>query len=230
MALFPALATIDLLPQAESSPLMLPRLLCAHTTGGPGTPANIRRYFARPGNGVFSHFVIGWDGSAVQMCDTARQAPAQWDANPFAVSFETQDDGDPSQPWTQLQMAKLTALMKAVAAAHRIPTTLASRWDGSGVTFHEAFPELNHSSHRCPGPVREAQLRLHVIPALTAPAPAPTPEVDVPLTDAEIEKIAQAVTAKLGADVTHPYTVGYVSKQNAEIKATLDRLAAKAGA
>lgn len=192
MALFPSLCKVALLDAAPLSPRITPRLIVVHTNGGPGTPDAIRNYFNRPGNSVYSHFDVGWDGAAVQMQDTGRTASAQWDANPYAVSIETQDDRNPLRPWTDAQLAKIVALIRAIAAAHSIPLRLADRADGSGIGWHSMYPAWNHSAHNCPGPVREAQLRLHVIPALTAPTPP-----GGLVMDAEVKAAFAALTAKI---------------------------------
>ncbi len=139
-------------------------------------------------DGLSWHFQIEDDGTVVQHRDTSTEAAAQYDANAFAISIETEDDGDPSTPWTDAQVASILRVIDWCCTTHAtIPRAQVETWDGSGIGGHRWFEQWNHDGHTCPGDVRDAQLRNVIIPAVTGgqvPAPAPAasskPAADAP--------------------------------------------------
>jgi hypothetical protein len=162
------------LPQNATAPRITPRLVIVHTQVGNllGTEAWFRDYRAQ---GVESTFGIGgpWDGPDVdgdiyQWMDTARQADCNLFANGISVSIEMADGGSPSRPFSPKQLAALTALIVDLCRVHGIPPTLARRWDGSGLGYHELFKPQWDQTHDCPGAVRRAQLLRSVFPAVAA--------------------------------------------------------------
>jgi hypothetical protein len=131
--------------------------------------------FRRTDVGVESHFGIGgpWDGpdhdgEIRQWQDTFRQADAQWDANPFAISIETSDGGDAGRPWSSKQQDAIVQLALMAHLLDRIPFRLVTSWDDpvGGFGWHRMFPEWNHSNHSCPGDVRLAQFQTVVWPRI----------------------------------------------------------------
>src|SRR4051794_2281823 len=100
MAWFPADATKMPLPQAAAMPTIAPSMIILHTNGGSGSCQGLFNYWSTNKSGVFSHFQVDRDGTAAQYQSTNLEAPAEFAGNHLAVSIETQDNGDPSQPWT----------------------------------------------------------------------------------------------------------------------------------
>jgi hypothetical protein len=165
MALMPGAAHL-LMPYSASLPLRTgPTTVIVHTNGG---GANLYGWFARPGNTICSHFQVFRDGRIEQYLDTARVAYAQWDANPFGISVETEDDGDPDTPWTAAQIRSIQAIIRWTSVPHRLAPE-----SGGGIGYHQQYTAWNQSGHGCPGSVRVNQLKNTVIPGLAAPASPP---------------------------------------------------------
>src|SRR5690606_18447307 len=92
---------------------IVPRVVIVHSEATKGD--------ARPHSGLEWHFWIAHDGRIKQVVDTDRRADANNKANAFAVSIETEDDGDPDrEPWTDAQLWALARLIRWVCTVHRI--------------------------------------------------------------------------------------------------------------
>jgi N-acetylmuramoyl-L-alanine amidase len=158
---------VKLLPENSTSPRTSPRLIILHTIVGDAQSAEA--YF-RTGTNLESTFIVAgrwgrldWpDGYAVQLMSTEREADANYRANPFAISIETEDDGSPDDtPWTAKQLDTLAWLIRECARIHDIPIRKADRWDGSGVGWHVQFGApgpWTPVSKSCPGRARIAQI------------------------------------------------------------------------
>jgi hypothetical protein len=161
-------------------------------------------------SGLESHFFICNDGTAFQYMDTSVVAEANYKANPFAISFETEDDGRPeSTPWTQAQVEKIVQILIWACDVHGIPKRLANAWNGSGIGWHSMWgintasqPSLNPwtsvRGKTCPGGVRITQTRNLVIPAVAAgglypdpPKPQVPPEPEMKLVLAKADNDAR---------------------------------------
>ncbi len=171
MTIYQNVDSVRLLPDWDREPIIRPRMLIVHTMVGylQGTEDRFRR----PDINVESHFGIGgpWDGPGRdgeirQWQDTNRQADAQWDANPFAISVETSDGGDPDRPWSPRQLGALAGLMLMAHRLDGIPARFVTTWNDpvGGFGWHRQFPQWNQSNHSCPGDVRLSQFINVVVP------------------------------------------------------------------
>lgn len=115
---------------------------------------------------VGAHFQVMNSGHAEQYVDTDLVVYHAYSASEWAVGFEVEDDGDPSRPMTAPQLATIESILRELRVPGKV---LASDQPADGVGWHEQFHAWNQSGHHCPGPVREAQVRSGIIPALQAP-------------------------------------------------------------
>jgi hypothetical protein len=157
------LARIDLLGEAQTQPKILPRLVILHTNASPGTvtPAQLRAYMGRADVGVECTFDVGSDGAVWQYMPANVRADCNYQANPFAVSIETQDRGSATlnvTPWTRAQVDALVEVLAWLRDEWQIPMVRAAHWSGSGVGAHRDFPQWSLTGHSCPGDARFAQV------------------------------------------------------------------------
>lgn len=166
-----------LLPEARQERIITPRAAVLHTHGAKGNPAQIGRYFDREDVAHESHISVGWTFSA-QFMPLNRQADASWDANAFAISIETQDDGRPELPWNDYQVQVIARILWFLHVEWAVPLVPIPSAYGAGVGHHSRFPQWNRSGHGCPGSAREAQLYNVVLPRAISlgyrPLPQPT--------------------------------------------------------
>lgn len=163
MALCP-FAIHQLLPENETQRRITPRVAVLHTHGAKGSPSAVGKWFARPTVHTESHFSIGFNGDIYQFMDTARQADAQGSGNSFCVSIETEDGGNPHQPWTPEQLDAIVRLLLWLHEEHDIQLRLTDKWNGSGVGYHSQFTQWNRNAHACPGGIRYNQLVAEILP------------------------------------------------------------------
>jgi hypothetical protein len=166
------------LPENDTQPAITPRLLIFHTAVDGANTVTLRAYWNSPGVNLESHGYIRKDGTFEQYMDTGRRADANNQANGFAISVETWDGRAPDQPavpWTDAQVAAIVAFCDWACTVHGIPRRVADRWDGSGIGWHNQFPQWSPGPTACPGQPRADQLRDVVIPALNAGPPPPPP-------------------------------------------------------
>lgn len=202
MSLYPH-AKHRLVNYAASLPHRDPaKTVILHTNGGGTDHGSLFGWFNRAGNDICAHFQIMWDGTCEQYVDTDHEAYAQYSGNAYGVSIETQDDGNPSKPWTDKQIAAIIAVCKWVGCPPRISPDGA----GGGVGWHELYADWNKSHHSCPGAVRERQIREKIIPGLGHPLPRwytrPLRVENPELTGRDVS----IVRAKLGMAAAGAYT------------------------
>jgi hypothetical protein len=141
-----------------------------HTNGGGS--GSLFGYFSGSARGdhgpenkhVGAHFQVLKNGHGEQYVDTALVIYHAYAASEWAVGIETEDDGDPSTPWTPEQVATIIAICREL----NVPGQLLAETASGGVGWHEQYPSWNQTGHHCPGPVRERQIREQIIPALLA--------------------------------------------------------------
>jgi hypothetical protein len=178
---------------------------------------------AAPGKNTYAHYQHDLDGDAAKMLDTDRRGignsgtSAYWsefnlpNASYRALVFETADRGTNVDPapegsyFTDAQMASLARDLAYECVVHGIPPVLLPTPDGRGIAGHTyPFPYpafTTASSKKCPGYRKNSQLVGAVIPwtaaivrAWTAPPPTPPEEDDdMPLSDADVQRVADAV-------------------------------------
>lgn len=178
MALYPT-ARHRLIPPGPNDPKIKPRVLILHVDAG--NAASLYHWFNGPSGGVESHFHIPKVGQVEQYRDTDYEADANTEANPFAISVETQ--GYEFGVWNDHQLAEIKALILWANRVHGIPLKVVDRWDGSGIGFHTQFPgRWDKRGASCPGPDRKRQFHEVIVPWLAevakgaqATKPKPTP-------------------------------------------------------
>lgn len=155
---------LRLLPENATQLPITPRALIFHSVVG--SAAGAYEYFRTKSN-LESHFIVTGGGEIWQLIDTERRADANYHANSFAVSVETEDGGDPdTQPWTPHQIDALAWIAWEVHRTHGIPLAKATRWDGSGIGYHSQFPPWSPVTKSCPGRVRIRQFNDLLLPRI----------------------------------------------------------------
>lgn len=157
------------LPANAKQARMIPRLVINHTAVDAPGETDLYGWFLS--SGLESHFFLQNDGDLYQYMDTEVVAEANYKANQFAVSIETEDDGAPrTTPWNPKQVEMLVRLHDWLCTVHpTIPRRKADRWDGSGIGWHSMWG-FNTTANRgvnpwtsaigkdCPGAPRIAQM------------------------------------------------------------------------
>lgn len=153
-----------------------PKAVFLHTNGGgPHLTTWFDTLFAKTHDRVGSTFQVFDDGSIDQLCDTSHVIYAQYGASRWAVSIETEDDGDPHKPWNPAQLAAIQKLLQWLHTEHGIPLRAMANENDAGIGYHQQFAVYNQTGHDCPGPTRVNQLVHTVIPRLAGPTPDPKP-------------------------------------------------------
>lgn len=163
-------ATHRLLPENNTAPRMVPRAVILHTAVDSATPnSSIFPYFGRADVLTESTFYVMDNGTIEQYMDTERQADANVSANPFAISIETEDDGNPEQtPWKLPQLNSIIKLVHWCCDVHEIPHKQITTPTGSGIGWHSMWG-INTATHKpnpwtsaigktCPGGPRINQM------------------------------------------------------------------------
>lgn len=156
MALCP-FAKHKLIAPGSNDPRITPRAAILHVdAGGARTLFSFFRY--RSG-GIESHFHVPWIGKIEQYRDTDWQADANYHANDFAISIESQ--GFAGGKWTRRQLRKIERLLVWLHETHPdIALRVIPEWDSSGVGYHVMFGSpgpWTPVSKSCPGPERIKQ-------------------------------------------------------------------------
>ena len=133
-----------LLPEWNRQPRITPTTIIDHSIVGSALGA---WYYFRDQTGIESHFIVrgrpssSADGHIWQLMDTGRQADANLNANAFAISIETEDNGDPDDfPWSRAQLASLRWLHAKLRAVHStIPRRRCPSPRGGGLGYHSMW-------------------------------------------------------------------------------------------
>jgi hypothetical protein len=211
------------LPEWQSQPRITPTTIIDHSIVGSAEGAWL---MFRDRSVLEAHFIVRKDGLIWQLMDTGRQADANLHANDFAVSIETEDDGDPdTQPWTRAQLESLAWLHNKLVAVHpSIPRRLCPSEAGGGLGYHTLFgapSAWTPVAKSCPGAVRKRQWRELLLPAFIAGENLE--EDDLPYTEAQLTEIAYQ-----GALDGHRRAAG--GSRDAVVSAWYERLEAKVDA
>lgn len=175
------------LPEWQSQPRITPTTIIDHSIVGSAEGA---WQMFKDRSSLESHFIVRGrrsgtsDGWIWQLMDTDRQGDANLQANGYALSIETEDDGDPDhQPWTNAQIESLAWLHDELRRVHPTIPRRQSRscGDPGGLgyhTLHGAPSCWTPVSKSCPGTVRKGQWRALLLPAFLAGTVGPdtTPE------------------------------------------------------
>jgi hypothetical protein len=172
-----------LLPENRTQPISEgQRLVIYHSIVGSAESAY--GYFLRSTN-LESHFIVRKNGGVMQLIDTARTADANYRANGFAISVETEDNGRPdSDPWTAAQLYSLARL--GIWARQHHPKIKAQRADhtrGSGYGYHTMFgapSDWTPVAKSCPGIIRIKQFNDVLLPSLLKDPVIPMATTNLP--------------------------------------------------
>jgi hypothetical protein len=168
-----------ILPDQAGQPTMRATQVIMHSMASPGaTPLDLIARWSQPGTPLESHFIVGRDGRAYQLIDTARSADANYHANlrpdgTGAISIETEDNiGHPDAlPWTDAQVATLVRLALWAHEVHGVPRRQCRSPSDPGQGFHTLFgapSEWTPVAKTCPGTIRIRQWREVILPAIQA--------------------------------------------------------------
>lgn len=131
-----------------------------HVDGG--NARDLFNWFNGPSGGIESHCHTRTDGHTYQYRDFDFEADANFLANPFAASFETQGYADGI--WTADQLAEMKRIMLWSVPNLGIPLQKPSRWDGAGWGYHTMFDQWHPEPKSCPGRKRIAQYHDILVP------------------------------------------------------------------
>lgn len=214
-------ATWRPLPETRSQSPIKPRLLIFHSAVSRGR--TLHGYFDSPGVNVESHLYVQADGDCEQYIDSEVRADANYLANPFALSVESWDDGDPDKvPWTPAQMKRNVDIAVWAHKHHGIPLRRAAAWDGSGIGGHTDFPRhwTNVPSKTCPGLARRPQVQ-EIIDRARQRVFGPTQPTDPQMVDVNIARLP---IVKQGARGTHVKIVQGLLRAHRVDNAKVDRV------
>jgi len=221
---------LRLLPENQTEPAIVPRVLIYHSIVGSAEGAYL---MFRDRSNLESHFIVAQDGEVWQLIDTTRQADANLDANAFAISVETEDRGDPdSQPWTAAQLDSLAWIAWRVNRLHAVPLRRCPAWNSAGIGYHTLFGSPSHwtpVAKSCPGRVRIRQFDEVLLPRIVAGE-----EASMALSDADkqwitgrLEESERRVARYVDhGDATQPGSANHHVKVREDVAAVLDAVTA----
>ncbi|MFB8241987.1 N-acetylmuramoyl-L-alanine amidase [Kitasatospora purpeofusca] len=190
MAWYPGAEKMELQPESDQQPAIVPTQLICHSIAAPWTPRRTYEYW-RDSTNLESHFGVGYNGAAGQFIGTETRADANYGANrradgTGAVSVETAADNENSDPWTDAQIEALIRIGVWVHQTHGIPLRICRTASDPGYGIHRMFPEWSGGGTECPGDARARQFRDVVFPGIVARAsgqvpPAPKPPTPAPV-------------------------------------------------
>ena len=169
MALCP-FAEQKLIAPGTNDPWIKPRVAILHVDAG--NAFDLFSWFKYRSGGIEAHFHIRKTGRIIQYRDTDYEADANYKANPFAVSVETQGYG--SGKWNKRQLKSIKRLLVWLNEEHpEIRLQECETWNGSGVGYHIQFGTpgwWTNVAKSCPGPNRVRQYWNDIVPWLKAGA------------------------------------------------------------
>lgn len=197
MAWYPGARKMELQPESDSQPAIVPTQFILHSIAAPWTKERTFEYW-RDSTNLESHFGQSYDGSIAQYIGTQTRADANYLANrrsdgTGAVSIETASNDNHSDPWTDAQVEGLISLGVWLHRQHGIPLRICRTASDPGFGYHRLHSDWAVSGTDCPGDARVAQFKNVIFPAIVARAngltPDPSEEDDMPTA----EEIATAV-------------------------------------
>lgn len=158
-------ATKKLIPPGSNDPRIEARIGILHVDAA--NAYDLYDYFKDRSGGIESHGHITKSGKLFQYRDTAYEADANYKANAFALSFETQGYGEGE--WTDDQIAMIKRVMLWAAKEHGIPLRKVTSWNDprGGWGHHTLFGApgpWTPVAKSCPGPDRKKQFDNVLVP------------------------------------------------------------------
>ena len=180
------------LPDHGHEPAIKPTTCIAHSIVGSG--AGAWSYFANS-TSLESTNIILKSGALWQCMSRREQADANYRANDFAISTETEDDGNPNtDPWTPQQVDTLVWVTLEDIRDFGIPRRVCPDWDAGGAGYHSMFGAPSQwtpaTGKTCPGTVRIRQWHEQVIPRILGTLQE---DNDMPLNDDDKKFLASQV-------------------------------------
>lgn len=181
MAWYPGAERMELQPESDDQPAIVPTQMILHSIAAPWTPRRIFEYW-RDSTNLESHFGLGYDGAFGQYIGTETRADANNKANrradgTGAISVESASNLQHTDPWSAAQVASLIALGVWAHHRHGIPTRVARSWSDPGFGVHRMFPEWSLGGTACPGDARSAQFYDIIMPGIINGAQNGVPQV-----------------------------------------------------
>lgn len=194
MAWYPGARKMELQPESDSQPAIVPTQFIMHSIAAPWTKERTFEFW-RDSTNLESHFGQSYDGSIAQYIGTQTRADANYLANrrsdgTGAVSIETASNDDHSDPWTDAQVEGLISLGVWLHRQHGIPLRICRTASDPGFGYHRLHSDWAISGTACPGDARVAQFKNIIFPGIVARATGQTSEEDDMPT---AEEIATAV-------------------------------------
>lgn len=187
MAWYPGAVRMELQPESDSQPAIIPTQFILHSIAAPWTKERTFEYWSQSTN-LESHFGQSYDGSIAQYIGTQTRADANYLANrrsdgTGAVSIETASNDNHSDPWTDAQVEGLISLGVWLHRQHGIPLRICRTASDPGYGYHRLHADWAVSGTACPGDARVKQFREVIFPGIVArangtpapPTPTPTP-------------------------------------------------------
>jgi hypothetical protein len=173
------------IPSSSKDGPIVPRLAILHVRDGLGPSLSDQFTEAEKagGSGIEAHFYIRLDGTIEQYRSIFVECDANYLANSFAVSIET--EGKATGTWSAPQLASIRVLLLWIhEAAPTVTLARAEKWDGSGVGYHIQFGtpgKWTPIAKSCPGLERIKQFENNIVPWMKqlarVPAPIKTPNI-----------------------------------------------------
>lgn len=172
MAWYPGAERMELQPESDGQPAIVPTQVILHSIAAPWTPRRMYEYW-RDSTNLESHFGVGFDGAVGQFVGTRTRADANMHANrrpdgTGAVSVESASNLDHTDPWTDAQLTALVELGAWLHRTHDIPVRVCRSAADPGFGYHRLFPEWSAGGTACPGDARVRQFHDVVLPGIAA--------------------------------------------------------------
>jgi N-acetylmuramoyl-L-alanine amidase len=219
------------IPDHGGEPTLSPTTHIHHSIVG--SAAGAWGYFANS-TSIESTNIVLKSGYLWQIMSRREQADANYKANAFAISTETEDNGNPNtDPWTGAQIDTLVWVTLQDIRDFAIPRRVAPGWDKGGIGYHSMFGAPSQwtpaAGKTCPGTIRKRQWNTIVVPRILGQIQ----EEDLSMADAqaildELKRMRQDLTV-FGTTGLEPTVEDFATRQR-DTLAALKRLEAKVDA
>jgi len=199
MSWCPFATRMELQPESDSQPAIIPDQFIVHSLAAPWTARRTYEYW-RDSTNLESHFAVGYEGDLGQFIGTQTRADANGVANRRsnghgAVSLESASNSGATDPWTPEQVDVIVDTGIWLHEEHpTIPLRICRTWDDPGYGYHRLFSEWNPNGHACPGNARISQFMDEIFPRIKNGEGS---MAAVDLTDAAVAAVALATANKL---------------------------------
>lgn len=180
------------IPPGSNDPKIKGRVAILHVDAN--NSASLYGYFGSASGGVESHFYVRKDGVIEQYRSIYYEADANYKANPFAISIETQGYADGE--WNAAQIEGINRILGWLYYEIGLPLVKVTDWDGHGVGYHTQFGSPGYWTNvakSCPGPDRIKQYWDEIVPGL-AELKRVIDQGDMEMTDDVHKRIIESLT------------------------------------